>query len=166
MQDVKFCGQRTGQKSRFDLAIRSAVRLTRPVSARVENLMRRILLGRIGAGLHTRRHFSLRRTFAGRICRASISAAVPTPHFLNAAGVRSRRVSVITAGMAHNGRCAYLAGFRAGISSLPGRPARVLTACAALFCGTTVTTTENRAAQSEIVSICCKLRYFRLPSNA
>ena len=160
-------GQKTGHNSRFELAIRSAVRLTRPASARVENLMTRILLVRVGAGLNARRHFSLRRTFAGRICRASISAAGPTPHFLNAAGVRSRRVSVITATMAHAREVCVLGRFpRRHVSHRSGRPARVLTARAALFCGMTVTTTENRAAQSEIVSICCKLRYFRLPSNA
>ena len=45
-------------------------------------------------------------------------------------------------------------------------PDRVDKPSAALFCEMTVTTTENRAAQSEIVSICCKLRYFCLPSNA
>ena len=78
--DVDLCGLKTDHKNRFELAISSAARLRRMASARVENLMTRIRVGLVGAGLHSRRHFSLRRTFASLIYNPSISAAACTPH--------------------------------------------------------------------------------------
>ena len=77
---MDLCGLKIDHKNRFELAISSAARLRRMASARVENLMTRILVGLVGAGLHSRRHFSLRRTFASLIYNPSISAAGCTPH--------------------------------------------------------------------------------------